>query len=40
MAMDPVLSDIDSHDLVKAGLLTPAAAKVGQKKLTMSTIGG
>jgi hypothetical protein len=39
MAMDPVLSDIDSHDLVKAGLLTPAAAKSGRRKLTMSTIG-
>jgi hypothetical protein len=39
MAMDPVLGDIDSHDLVKAGLLTPAAAKTGQRKLTMSTIG-
>jgi superfamily I DNA and/or RNA helicase len=39
LAMDPVLSDIDSHDLVKAGLLTPAAAKSGRRKLTMSTIG-
>jgi hypothetical protein len=27
MAIDPVLSDIDSYDLVKAGILTPAAAK-------------
>jgi superfamily I DNA and/or RNA helicase len=36
---DPVLSDLDSHDLVQAGLVTPAAAKVNKKSLRLSTIG-
>ncbi|KAL3607379.1 hypothetical protein FPOAC2_02363 [Fusarium poae] len=35
---DPVLSDIDSHDLVRAGLVTSAAAKVNKKQLRLSTI--
>ncbi|KAI1065242.1 hypothetical protein LB507_001300 [Fusarium sp. FIESC RH6] len=35
---DPVLSDLDSHDLVQAGLVTPAAAKVNKKWLRLSTI--
>lgn len=36
---DPVLGDIDSHELVRAGLITPAAAKVNKKPLRLSTIG-
>jgi hypothetical protein len=36
---DPVLGDIDSHDLLQAGLITPAAAKVNKKPLRLSTIG-
>ncbi|KAM0230088.1 hypothetical protein ACHAPO_009454 [Fusarium lateritium] len=35
---DPVLGDIDSHDLLRAGLITPAAAKVNKKTLRLSTI--
>ncbi|RGP72651.1 hypothetical protein FLONG3_6659 [Fusarium longipes] len=35
---DPVLGDIDSHDLVRAGLITPAAAKVNKRSLRLSTI--
>jgi hypothetical protein len=35
---DPVLGDIDSHDLLRAGLITPAAAKVNKKSLRLSTI--
>lgn len=36
---DPVLSDLDSHDLVKAGLLTPASAKQQKRPLRISTVG-
>ncbi|KAM5356653.1 hypothetical protein ACJ41O_003299 [Fusarium nematophilum] len=35
---DPYLTDIDSHDLVRAGLLSHAAAKVNKKPLRLSTI--
>ncbi|RFN55172.1 hypothetical protein FIE12Z_425 [Fusarium flagelliforme] len=35
---DPVLSDLDSYDLVRAGLVTPAAAKINKKSLRLSTI--
>ncbi|KAM0385686.1 hypothetical protein ACHAPZ_000804 [Fusarium culmorum] len=35
---DPVLGDIDSHDLLRAGLITPAAAKVNKTSLRLSTI--
>ncbi|KAF4460762.1 NFX1-type zinc finger-containing 1 [Fusarium albosuccineum] len=35
---DPYLNDLDSHDLVRAGLLTQAAAKVNKKSLRLSTI--
>ncbi|QIX01542.1 hypothetical protein AMS68_007059 [Peltaster fructicola] len=35
---DPVLSDLDSHDLVKAGLLTSASADLKRQPLRISTI--
>ncbi|KAG5917771.1 hypothetical protein E4U42_007121 [Claviceps africana] len=35
---DPLLSDLDSNELVRAGLLTDAAAKVGKSKIRLSTI--
>ncbi|KAM0211241.1 hypothetical protein ACHAPA_006006 [Fusarium lateritium] len=35
---DSYLNDLDSHDLVRAGLMTPAAAKVNKKSLRLSTI--
>ncbi|KAJ7284985.1 P-loop containing nucleoside triphosphate hydrolase protein [Mycena rebaudengoi] len=35
---DPVLNDLDSHDLVKAGLLPPASAKISKGKLRLATI--
>ncbi|KAF4948840.1 hypothetical protein FSARC_13634 [Fusarium sarcochroum] len=35
---DPYLNDLDSHDLVRAGLITQAAAKVNKKSLRLSTI--
>jgi len=37
--VDPVLSDLDSHDLISAGLMTRAAAKVDKSPLRISTIG-
>ncbi|KAF9765394.1 hypothetical protein IL306_002338 [Fusarium sp. DS 682] len=36
--MDPWLNDLDYHDLVRAGLVTQAAAKVNKKPLRLSTI--
>ena len=36
---DPMLTDLDSHELRRAGLLTDAAAKVGKKPIRISTIG-
>ncbi|KAL9068301.1 MAG: hypothetical protein Q9157_006551 [Trypethelium eluteriae] len=35
---DPVLNDIDSFDLVRAGLMTPANAQVSKRKIRISTI--
>ncbi|KAH7908721.1 P-loop containing nucleoside triphosphate hydrolase protein [Hygrophoropsis aurantiaca] len=35
---DPVLNDLDSYDLVRAGLLTAAAANVSKKRLRLATI--
>ncbi|KAF4440391.1 hypothetical protein F53441_12339 [Fusarium austroafricanum] len=35
---DPWLNDLDHHDLVRAGLITQAAAKVNKKPLRLSTI--
>jgi hypothetical protein len=36
---DPVLNDLDSHDLVRAGLLPPASAKLSKRSIRISTIG-
>ncbi|KAK0489353.1 P-loop containing nucleoside triphosphate hydrolase protein [Armillaria novae-zelandiae] len=35
---DPVLNDLDSHDLIRAGLLTLSAARLTKKPLRMATI--
>jgi len=36
---DPVLNDLDSHDLVRAGLMPPATASLGKPRIRISTIG-
>lgn len=36
---DPVLNDLDSYDLVKAGLLSQASADHAKRKIQLSTIG-
>ena len=36
---DPILNDLDSHELIQAGLMTPASANVSRRKLRISTIG-
>ena len=36
---DTVLSDLDSHDLVRAGLMTESAAQFAKNPLRLSTIG-
>ncbi|KAF3761456.1 P-loop containing nucleoside triphosphate hydrolase protein [Cryphonectria parasitica EP155] len=36
--VDPLLSDLDSHELICAGLLTQAAAKTNKSQLRLSTI--
>lgn len=36
---DPILNDLDSWDLIRAGLLTPAAASVTKRPIKLSTIG-
>lgn len=36
---DPVLNDLDSHDLVRAGLLSSSAAATAKKPLRLATIG-
>jgi hypothetical protein len=36
---DPVLNDMDSAELIRAGLLTEAASKLNKGKLRVSTIG-
>ncbi|KAL0952879.1 hypothetical protein HGRIS_007097 [Hohenbuehelia grisea] len=35
---DPILNDLDSHDLVRAGLVSPAAAKLTKKSIRLATI--
>ncbi|KAG2151640.1 P-loop containing nucleoside triphosphate hydrolase protein [Suillus bovinus] len=35
---DPVLNDLDSYDLVRAGLLSPDAAKSSKRKIRLATI--
>ena len=36
---DPVLNDLDSYDLIKAGLISPADAKLAKKPIRLATIG-
>ena len=36
---DPVLNDLDSHDLVRAGLISSSAAKLGKQPIRLATIG-
>ncbi|KAL6407796.1 NFX1-type zinc finger-containing protein 1 [Ilyonectria robusta] len=36
---NPYLNDLDSHDLVRAGLMAEATAKLNKKPLRLSTIG-
>ena len=36
---DPVLNDLDSHDLVRAGLLSSEAARLSNRPLRLATIG-
>jgi hypothetical protein len=36
---DPVLNDLDSHGLVRAGLLNPAAAHISKKPIRLATVG-
>ncbi|KAK7464371.1 hypothetical protein VKT23_006538 [Stygiomarasmius scandens] len=38
METDPVLNDLDSYDLIRAGLLTAGAAKPTKRKLRLATI--
>lgn len=38
-AMDPVLNDPDSHDLIKAGLMSPSSAGSSKRPIRLSTIG-
>jgi superfamily I DNA and/or RNA helicase len=36
---DPILNDLDSYDLVRAGLLPAASAKIKKKSIRLATIG-
>lgn len=36
---DPILNDLDSFDLVRAGLLSEGAAKIAKKPIRLATIG-
>ena len=36
---DPVLNDLDSGELLRAGLISQAASKVGKRQIRLSTIG-
>jgi superfamily I DNA and/or RNA helicase len=36
---DPILNDLDSHELVKAGLVDPADAKLAKKPIRLATVG-
>ncbi|KAF2127934.1 P-loop containing nucleoside triphosphate hydrolase protein [Dothidotthia symphoricarpi CBS 119687] len=35
---DPVLNDLDSHELIRAGLLSPASGQISKRRLRVSTI--
>jgi superfamily I DNA and/or RNA helicase len=36
---DPILNDLDSYELVRAGLLDPVTAKMSKKPIRLATIG-
>lgn len=36
---DPVLNDLDTHDLVRAGLMPAAGANVVKRRIRLATIG-
>ena len=36
---DPILNELDSHDLVRAGLMPPTSANISQQKIRLATIG-
>lgn len=36
---DPVLNDLDSHDLLRAGLISQASAQLSKRPIRLSTIG-
>jgi len=36
---DPVLNDLDSSELIKAGLMSPANASLSKRSIRLSTIG-
>jgi superfamily I DNA and/or RNA helicase len=36
---DPILNDLDSYELVKAGLVDPADAKLAKKQIRLATVG-
>jgi hypothetical protein len=36
---DPILNDLDSHDLVRAGLISESTAKLTKKPIRLATIG-
>jgi hypothetical protein len=36
---DPILNDLDSFDLVRAGLLSRASARLSKRPIRISTIG-
>ena len=36
---DPVLNDLDSHDLIRAGLIPAETAKIGKPQIRISTVG-
>jgi superfamily I DNA and/or RNA helicase len=36
---DPILNDLDSYELIRAGLLSPAGANISKKRIRISTIG-
>jgi hypothetical protein len=38
-AMDPVLNDLDSFDLIKAGVMSPSSASTSKHPIRLSTIG-
>jgi superfamily I DNA and/or RNA helicase len=35
---DPILNDLDSYELIQAGLITQASASISKRKLRISTI--